>query len=143
MYHGVRRAYVRAESIGLGTARKETALKMLTAEAIAGYLESDVSPHTQARNDLVVEIKTAVDEANEGKPDDERLPYAATFSLDELFERGLRNDKGTGPGLKKSRGDNGPILKVQRLSESEYLVVLNAEWLSAHPDFPESGSDAE
>ncbi len=118
-------------------------MKMLTAEAIAGYLESDVSPHTQARNDLVVEIRNAVDEAiasGDAKPG---TPYAATFTVDELTERGLSNAKGTGPGLKKSRNGNGPIAKVARLSESEYLIVLDAEFLAANPDFPETGSNAE
>ncbi|RPJ32047.1 MAG: hypothetical protein EHM35_11870 [Planctomycetaceae bacterium] len=118
-------------------------MKMLTAEDIAGYLESDVSPHTQARNDLVLEIRNAVDEAIASGDVPEGTPYAATFTLDELAERGLKNDKGTGPGLKKSRGDNGPILKVARIAEGSYLVVLNSDWLAEHPDFPETGGTAE
>ena len=118
-------------------------VKMLTAEDIAGYLETDVSPHTQARNDLVLEIRNAVDEAIAAGDAPEGTPYAATFTVDELTERGLSNAKGTGPGLKKSRNGNGPIAKVARLSESEYLIVLDSEFLAANPEFPETGGSAE
>lgn len=118
-------------------------MKMLTAEDIAGFLTTDVSPHTQARNDLVLEIRNTVDEAISSGDVPEGTPYAATFTVDELSERGLSNAKGTGPGLKKSRNGNGPILKVARLGESDYLIVLDAEFLSANPDFPETGGDAE
>lgn len=113
-------------------------MKMLTAEDVQGYLDSaGVSPHTQARNTLILEIRDTVQDAIAAGEAPEGTPLAATFSPDELAERGIAGKRGS--GLKASRNGNGPIAKVATLDESTVLVVLNEQWLADNPDFPDSG----
>ena len=115
-------------------------MKMLTAEDVQGYLDaSGVSPHTQARNALVAEIRDTVRDAIAAGDAPEGTPLAATFTLDELAERGISGKRGS--GLKASRNGNGPIAKVATLDETTVLVVLSAEWLDANPDFPDTSDE--
>lgn len=118
-------------------------MKMLTAEEVNAALETD--PRTAARQALVVEIRDAVDEARRDAGDDS-IPYAATFTLEELKERGISGKRGS--GLKASRNGRGPVAKVASLDESTVLVVLQDAWQDADgtdhalADYPE-GEDAE
>ena len=107
----------------------------------------DVDPKTAARQALIVEIRDAVDEARQDAGD-ESIPYAATFTLDELKERGISGKRGS--GLKASRNGRGPVAKVATLDESTVLVVLSDSWTDAEgnehslADFPEDeGTDEE
>lgn len=118
-------------------------MKMLTAEDVAGYLQSSgVSPHQAARNDLIVEIRQTVQDAIEAGDAPEGTPLAATFTLEELRERGIESKSGKSSGLKASRNGNGPIARVATLDETTVLVVLNETWLAEHPGFPDD-EDAE
>lgn len=119
-------------------------MKMVTLDEVTAALDTD--PRTAARQALVVEIRDAVDEARQDAGDDS-IPYAATFTFDELRERGISGKRGS--GLKASRNNRGPVAKVATLDESTVLVVLNPSWQDADgtahslADFPEEQADEE
>lgn len=98
-------------------------MKMLTAAEVSAAL--DVDPRTQARTALITEIRDAVDEARTESNDDS-IPYAATFTLAELQERGISGKRGS--GLKASREGHGPVAKVRALDDENYLVILAESW---------------
>lgn len=115
-------------------------MQMLTAEQVNAALDTD--PRTAARQALIVEIRDAVDEARQT---DSTIPYAATFTFDELRERGISGKRGS--GLKASRQGHGPVARVSTLDESTVLVVLAETWNDkdgashALADFPEDGEN--
>lgn len=102
-------------------------MKLLDADSIQSLLDSLASPREQARAALIVEIREAHAESLANGDVPEGTPAAATFTLAELTERGVRGDDTNGAGLKAGRNGKGEIALVRTLAEDTVLIVLRDE----------------
>lgn len=112
-------------------------MRMLTADAIAELVDSLSGPKAQARAALITEIREAHASAVEAGEVDEGTAIAATFTLQELTDRGVRDADTKGAGIKAGRNGKGDIALVRTVDEDTVLVVLRNE------DEVESDDEAE
>lgn len=102
-------------------------MRMLSADAIAELVDSLSGPRAQARTALIREIREAHAAAVEAGDVDEGTAIAATFTLQELTERGVRDADTKGAGIKAGRNGKGEIALVRTVDEDTVLVVLRNE----------------
>lgn len=118
-------------------------MKMLSPEDIATLVASLTSPREQARQALIAEIREAHAEAVERGDVTDETPPAATFTLAELTERGVRTEDSRGAGIKAGRNGKGEIALAKVIDDDTVLVVLNpASESEDESDAAESDEDS-
>lgn len=102
-------------------------MRMLSADAIAELVDSLTGPRAQARTALIREIRESYAAAVEAGDVEPGTAQAATFTLQELTERGVRDADTKGAGIKAGRNGKGEIALVRTVDEDTVLIVLRDE----------------